>query len=365
MNYNSPQTVEVNGASAIRFEDWTTLPLHFAMAIIRDTIPAMSSVKAAAEITYIDHHYDAPAFRYSTDSLQRAATDFDFALEAIATWRKHLSQYGFFLQFETDIDAIRAKQFHEHTQLTSAIVDSRTTIDSVSLWEVYDELVKFRITHAEYREDSKRALNYQQYANRLKPSHRRLGDLHTSSQRCIERALQQIHLNAGSWSRMKPIYVPPQEHSNHPLSVFISYSHADESFKDSLVDHLAALKHQGLIHDWHDRQIGGGNEWKDQIDENLENASIILLLISSDFLASSYCYDIEVKRAMEKHEDGSARVIPICLRPCDWKELPFGKLQGFPRDAKPITKWGNRDEAFTDIAKALRNVTKELFALHK
>lgn len=144
--------------------------------------------------------------------------------------------------------------------------------------------------------------------------------------------------------------------SSNNLEFFISYSHKDALLRDELETHLSILKRQGLILIWHDRKIGAGDEWKQKIDEHLNSSQIILLLISADFLASDYCYDIEMKRAMERHESGEARVIPIILRPVDWKDAPFGKLQALPTNAEPVIgkKWGCIDEAFMDIAKGIR-----------
>ena len=98
--------------------------------------------------------------------------------------------------------------------------------------------------------------------------------------------------------------------------------------------HLALLKPQGVIAGWHDRQIVAGTEWADQIGEHLESARIILLLVSSSFLASDYCYGKEMERAPEPHNKGETRVIPTILRPCDWHGAPFAKLQALPKDAK-------------------------------
>jgi hypothetical protein len=147
-----------------------------------------------------------------------------------------------------------------------------------------------------------------------------------------------------------------QNEAIQQVEVFYSYSHKDEEFRDELEKHLSLLKRQGFISGWHDRKIGAGTEWKDSINEHLESAGIILLLVSSDFLASDYCYDIELKRAMERHENGEARVIPVILRHCDWSSAPFAKLQALPKNAKPITAWTDRDEAFTDVAAGLRLV---------
>jgi hypothetical protein len=110
------------------------------------------------------------------------------------------------------------------------------------------------------------------------------------------------------------------------LNLFFSYSHKDEALRDELEVHLAMLKRQGVISIWHDRRITAGEDFAGEIDQNLATADIILFLVSPDFIASDYCYDIEVKQALERHETGKAKVIPVILRPCDWKHAPFGHL---------------------------------------
>jgi hypothetical protein len=122
------------------------------------------------------------------------------------------------------------------------------------------------------------------------------------------------------------------------------------------------LQTQGVISGWHDRRIAAGTEWEGAISENLDKAGIILLLVSADFLASRYCRDVEIKRAMERHEAGTARVIPVIVRPCDWHSAPFGKLQALPQDGKAVTEWSNRDKAFTDIARGIREAATSLGA---
>jgi TIR domain len=144
------------------------------------------------------------------------------------------------------------------------------------------------------------------------------------------------------------------------MEVFFSYAHEDEALRDKLAKHLKLLERQGVIKAWHDRDITAGEEWKDAIDNHLESANIILLLISSDFLASDYCYDIELKRFLERHESNEARVIPVILRSVDWQRSPFGKLAALPKDGKAITSWQNEDEAFTDVVKGLRRVIDQL-----
>ena len=107
-----------------------------------------------------------------------------------------------------------------------------------------------------------------------------------------------------------------------PIRLFYSYSHKDEELRKELEDHLSLLRRQVVISGWHDRMIGAGEEWRGKLDKNLDEAQIILLLISPSFLASDYCYDIETKRALDRHDKVEATVIPILLRPVDWEGQP-------------------------------------------
>jgi Effector-associated domain 1/TIR domain/CHAT domain len=145
-----------------------------------------------------------------------------------------------------------------------------------------------------------------------------------------------------------------------PIEIFISYSHKDDELREELVTHLSNLRQQGKISAWHDRAIEAGSEWESEIKSRLESAQIILLLISPPFMASDYCYDIEMQRAVQRHDRGNARVIPIVLRPVDWKDSPISKLQALPKDAKPITQWGDRDAAFVDVVQGIRRAVDSL-----
>ncbi|WP_236961026.1 toll/interleukin-1 receptor domain-containing protein [Methylobacterium durans] len=137
-------------------------------------------------------------------------------------------------------------------------------------------------------------------------------------------------------------------------TVFFSYSHRDEDLRDRLEVHLTMLKRQGAIEAWHDRRLIAGDEFGGGIHRELERADVILLLVSPDFLASDYCYDIEMRRALERHGEGSARVIPVILHHCDWHSAPFGKLLAAPRDGKPVASWPDLNEAFLDIVQKIR-----------
>ena len=137
------------------------------------------------------------------------------------------------------------------------------------------------------------------------------------------------------------------------VKVFISYAHEDEAFREKLEEHLSILQRGGIISAWHDRKITPGREWAGLIDKQLESAHLILLLVSSSFLASDYAYNVEMEAALKRHNRGEAVVIPIILRPVVWEQAPFGKLQALPRDAKPVSKWGDRNEAFVSIVNGI------------
>jgi hypothetical protein len=145
-----------------------------------------------------------------------------------------------------------------------------------------------------------------------------------------------------------------------PAILFLSYAHEDESLLKELEKHLVPLKRQGLISPWHDRLIEPGTDWAQEVDAQLKRASIFLLLISPDFLASDYCYGIEMHQALERHRTGTAYVIPIILRPADWQETPLRDLQALPPEGKPITSWPDRDEAFDQVTKGIRRVIMAL-----
>jgi internalin A len=151
-----------------------------------------------------------------------------------------------------------------------------------------------------------------------------------------------------------------KETERKPVELFYSYSHKDEELRNELETHLKILERTGVIHGWHDRKITAGEEWKGKIDENLEKADIILLLVSADFIASDYCYDIEMKRAMERYKAKEARVIPVIIRDVNWTKAPFAKLQALPKEAKAVIKWRNRDTAWLDVSKGIETVAGEI-----
>ena len=140
------------------------------------------------------------------------------------------------------------------------------------------------------------------------------------------------------------------------MRAFISYSHKDEAALERLHTHLAPLRRQGLIEAWFDREILAGGEIDATVAEELESCELFLLLVSPDFLASDYCYEREMQQALERHEAGEARVVPIIIEPCDWATSPLRQLKALPRDGKPVSDWTNANHAYLDIVQELRRI---------
>jgi hypothetical protein len=135
--------------------------------------------------------------------------------------------------------------------------------------------------------------------------------------------------------------------------IFISYAHEDEELKNELDKHLKALKRSSKVEVWNDRKLMAGEDWDASIMSELAQANIILLLVSVDFNASDFIWDKELAAAMERHKAGTARVVPVILRTCDWDDMPYAILQALPKNATPVTEYPDRDVAFTEIAQGV------------
>ncbi len=147
-----------------------------------------------------------------------------------------------------------------------------------------------------------------------------------------------------------------EENSPPVANIFISYAHVDEDLKKELDKYLKVLKRSSKIQSWNDRDLIPGQEWDAEIMAALSRANIILLLISIDFNSSDFIWDKELASAMKRHEEGTAHVVPVILRKCDWSKMPYAKLQALPRNAKPVTEYDNKDEAFTEIAQGIESL---------
>lgn len=138
-----------------------------------------------------------------------------------------------------------------------------------------------------------------------------------------------------------------------PTKIFLSFAPGDELLRDELLKHLAPLERKKLIHIWHEGKISAGTDWQQEIDQHLNAAPLILLLISPDFFASEALYNLEMQQAMARHDASEARVIPIILRPTDWKNAPLSKLQPLPPGGEPVTNWTSQDAALLAVAQGV------------
>lgn len=142
------------------------------------------------------------------------------------------------------------------------------------------------------------------------------------------------------------------------MLVFFSYSHKDDRYRQELQVHLTALQRQmrGDKLLWDDRKILPGRNWQEEIEDKLDSADIVILLVSPHFIASDYCYTLEMERALERHTSGMVHVVPVIVRPCDWKHTPLGALQALPEDGHPITTARNRDSAWNEVVEGIRRL---------
>ena len=147
-----------------------------------------------------------------------------------------------------------------------------------------------------------------------------------------------------------------------PLHIFCCYARLDQSYLIELRNRLIPLQRAGLIIVHADIDISPGEDWEPKIHHYLNTAHVILLLVSPDFIASEYCYSKEMMRALERHNEGDAYVIPIILRPVDLRRVPFSKIQSLPTDAKPVTKWETEDDAFLDVVNGIEEVMEKLLS---
>lgn len=152
--------------------------------------------------------------------------------------------------------------------------------------------------------------------------------------------------------------MPASQKPFRAVEVFCSYSHKDQRYREQFEAHVALMKRQKVIQVWQDRKILAGGDWAGEIDSHLNTANIVALFISADFLSSNYCYDKEMKRALERHKKDKVPVVPILVRPCDWKDAPFAHFQAIPNDNRPVTTWKNRDAAWTEVANYLKLTVK-------
>ena len=145
-----------------------------------------------------------------------------------------------------------------------------------------------------------------------------------------------------------------QSDRREAASVFVSYAHEDRDLCDNLANHLSALRMRGYIELWRDGQIIPGQEWAPEINRRLNEADIILLLVTSSFLGSEFIGRVELVRALERHDRSEAIVVPVILKSVDWQVAGLAELQALPTNGKAVSSWSDPDAAYRDIALGLR-----------
>jgi TIR domain len=147
---------------------------------------------------------------------------------------------------------------------------------------------------------------------------------------------------------------------SEPVELFYSYSHEDEEYRKKLGEHLSVLRRAGLITDWHDRTSMPDRRGRKRSTVICSRPTSFWLLVSASFIASDYCWGDEMTKALARHKDGKARVIPIILHPCGWLRTPLQALQGVPRDNKAISLWSNEHAAFDHVVSKIAKVVDDL-----
>jgi TIR domain len=143
----------------------------------------------------------------------------------------------------------------------------------------------------------------------------------------------------------------------NPVNVFYCYAPQDEELRSELEKHLSVLRRQGYVRSFSAQAIGAGEEWRAAIDRHLDEAEVILLLVSADLLASDYLYEVELARALERRRGDGAEVLAILLRPGDYafRDPPLRDVtKVLPQNEVPVTSWPTHDAAFADVVQGLR-----------
>lgn len=141
------------------------------------------------------------------------------------------------------------------------------------------------------------------------------------------------------------------------IKVFLSYSHLDTNLKDIFVRHLNSITLVQDVTVWTDDKLHGGQRWNQEINKKLLGSQLVLLLISPDFIASEYCYNVELRNAIALERKRKAVIIPIGLKSVYYQDLAFAHLQMIPRHKEYppfVESWPNIDEAFTEVIKQIR-----------
>lgn len=147
-----------------------------------------------------------------------------------------------------------------------------------------------------------------------------------------------------------------------PVKVFLCYTSSDLEALEQLRQQLKLLERTGLIETWYNRQILPGADYVQEIEARLNQAQVIILLVSSTFLASEYCDGKEMEHALQLHREARAVVVPVQIEPSLWDLTPLGDLQALPDNNKPVSEWRRASAAWVNVAVGIRELAT---AIHK
>lgn len=144
------------------------------------------------------------------------------------------------------------------------------------------------------------------------------------------------------------------------LKCFVSYSHEDKKMCDKFLKYISCLERFIDTEHWYDGKITAGENIDDEIKKQLESSDVVFILISPSYIKSYYCYEKELKRAIERQKQGACKVVPVILRKYPSGEYIFSKLKFVPTDGKPVADFKNQNDGFVDAFQGIKNLLEEL-----
>lgn len=144
------------------------------------------------------------------------------------------------------------------------------------------------------------------------------------------------------------------------MKLFISYSHKNKGERETLDKHLAILRKNDNLTVWSDIEILPGKDLENEVDENVNTADIICLLLSADYFSSDPCLK-ECQIALQKKIKGEASVIPVILSHCGWKDTELSKIKALPNDGKEISTYRNQNEAWFEVYEGIKKIIQDRY----
>ncbi len=175
----------------------------------------------------------------------------------------------------------------------------------------------------------------------------------------MEEVRRAIELNTD-----ERIAAAEREHDarRNPVTMFVSYAHEDAVLRKRLYDHLGGLRAANLIKDWYDGEIIAGSSWAGEIRARMSEAEIVILVVTAAFLGSDFIRRVEMQDALERHRRGTAKVIPVIMRPVYWQDTDLSELQALPQDSEAVTSWADEDAALADVARGVGRAVRAVMA---